>query len=618
MSNLIGPLELPSLKRGGYVRIQDHGMIASNRTAALVAMNGTIDWACMPSFNSDPLFCSILDQHKGGYFAISPEDINEVTTGQTYLEHTNILVTEFYRKGKTILRLTDFIPASEYNTINFPEIHRYIETPSADVKIRIEMKPTFNYGKGSVSIEKGKNGFVFSSGKESVILSCDMGLAASGNMVHGLVSMKKGTSKWAVVAHGIKAAGKITDYRSYERLEETSSYWNSWVSQAQDSGIYNKAVTRSSLALKSLFYEPTGLMVAAPTSSLPESIGAERNWDYRFAWIRDTAYVVEALSMIGYKREAIKFLYDMMEIIKREGKIRTIYSINDQSDLDEVETDFEGYMGSKPVRFGNKASEQLQIDEYGSIINAIYHLANIGGIINSYLWSFVGDILRDLEVLWKKPDSTIWEFRSEPQHYTYSKVMAWAAFDRAITMGRKLNYSGPYHEWQQTADAIRKDVLEKGYDPETNSFVQYYGAKHTDAALLRIPTLGFLPGNDPRIRGTVRRIEKDLMADGFLFKRYQNDDGLKGKDNAFTLLSFWYVEDLIAQKDYVKARDVFESLLERGNHLGLFSEEIDFETGDQLGNFPQAMTHLGIIRAAKKLNDVFKKNLNGKHSRMIH
>ncbi len=591
-------------------------MIASNRTAALVAMDGTIDWACMPNFNSEPIFCSILDKNKGGYFTITPENQEDVTSGQFYLDHTNVLMTEFYNNGRTVLRLTDFIPTSEFSTINFPEIHRYIETPATDMKIRVELKPSFNYGRDPVLIEKNHYGFMFRGSKDNIALSTDMSLREKGNLVSGTIQMEKGSSKWAVVAHGVNHIERVTDYRSYERLEETSSYWKAWVSQAQYSGIYSKAVSRSSLALKALFYEPSGMMVAAPTSSLPESIGGERNWDYRYSWIRDTAYVVEALLIIGYKREAIKFIYDMMEIIKREGRIRTIYSINSHSDLDEIESDFEGYMGSRPVRFGNKASEQLQIDEYGSIVNAIYFLSSIGGIVNSYLWDFVGEILGELQKIWNTKDSSIWEFRSAPEHYTYSKVMAWAAFTRAIEIGKKLNYTGHYQRWQSIANEIKQSVLENGFDKSENSFVQYYGAKHTDSALLRMPLLGFLPANDPRMKGTIQKIEKDLMMDGYLFKRYPNDDGLKSRDNAFTLLSFWYLEVLVEQKEYTKAREVFESLLERGNHLGLFSEEIDFDTGDQVGNFPQAMTHLGIIRAAKKLNEVFKKNLSGKHSNL--
>ncbi len=618
MNQISGIVELSNLRRNGYVRIQDHGMIASNRTAALVALDGTIDWACLPNFDSDPIFSALLDKSKGGYIIIKPNEESGVTCNQHYLEQTNILVTEFYKGGKVLFRLTDFIPTSEYGTINFPEIHRYLEAPSVDVVVKVKVRPSFDYDRTKTIVTKEGHGFSFTGKGDIITLSCDLDLRVDRDSVSGLVTMRKGTSKWIVVSHGISYAHRVTDYRSYERLEETSSYWHTWVSQSQTPGVYHHSVTRSSLALKALFFEPTGLMVAAPTSSLPECVGGERNWDYRYAWIRDTAYVVESLSMLGYKKEAIKFLYDMMDTIRREKRIRTIYSVSSQTDLDEIEVDFDGYMGSRPVRFGNKASDQLQIDEYGSFVTAISHLSKIGGIISSYLWGFVGDILKDLEELWNKPDSSIWEFRTEPRHYTYSKVMAWSAFNRAIEMGKALNYTGQYQKWKTVADTIKSDVLRNGYDPELNSFVQYYGAKHTDAALLRIPLLGILPPTDPRMMGTVRKIEQDLMADGFLFKRYPNDDGIKCKDNAFTLLSFWYVEDLVEMKEYLKARDVFESLVERGNHLGLFSEEIDFETGEQIGNFPQAMTHLGIIRAAYRLNQTFKKNVNGKGSRMIH
>ncbi|MCL5988984.1 MAG: glycoside hydrolase family 15 protein, partial [Candidatus Thermoplasmatota archaeon] len=263
---------------------------------------------------------------------------------------------------------------------------------------------------------------------------------------------------------------------------------------------------------------------------------------------------------------------------------------------------------------GNKASEQLQIDQYASIINAIDALSKVGGIISSSLWNFVGDTLDTLSELWAFPDSSIWEFRSEPRHYVYSKVLAWSAFQNAIDMGKRENLSGPYRKWTAIAEEIKADVLKNGFNKEVNSFVQYYGASETDAALLRIPLVNFLPITDRRIQGTVRKIENDLRVTDHLFKRYKNDDGLKGNDNAFLLLSFWYVEVLVKMGKINEARDVFDSLMDRANHLGLFSEEIDLTTGEQLGNFPQAMTHLGVIRSAVILNAAFRnsKKINGK------
>jgi GH15 family glucan-1,4-alpha-glucosidase len=591
----------------GYTKIANHGMIASNRTAALVGMDGKIDWACFPSFKDNPVFDSILDKKKGGYFSIRPAETEGLKVIQNYYRNTNILVTEFLRKQTKILELTDFIPASGYSMVNFPEIHRRINAPAHDVEVSIDLKPSFDFRSGNLTVIKSDDGYIFSRGSNEAALSTVFDLETSDRGSAGNVLIRGGTSSWLVFVHGVSSVNRVSDYRSDERLSATAEYWNELVKARNFKGMFSKVAVRSALTLKALFYEPTGLMVAAPTSSLPECLGGERNWDYRYAWIRDTAYVAEALSMINYREEAIKFLYDIMQVVQREKRLRTIYPIDLDGSLEEFEVDYEGFMGSRPVRIGNKAAKQLQIDEYGSLVNAVYYVGMNGGLITTFLWHFVMEILDDLSSIWDKPDSTIWEFRTEPKHYVYSKAMAWTAFTRAITLGKFLGYSAPYEKWQEMADMIRTQILTKGYDKETNSFVQFYGSRDTDGSLLRLPHLGILPPDDPRIRGTVERIEKDLMTDNYLFRRYLNDDGFRCQDNAFTLLSCWYVEDLILFGDREKAREVFRSLISHGNHLSLFSEEIDLKSGDQVGNFPQAMTHLGIIRAWKSLNKAFGK-----------
>ncbi len=608
-----GLLRLEDVEEDGYSKIGNHGMIANNRTAALVSMNGTIDWACFPNFNSSPVFSSILDKKKGGYFSISPKDADGVHVHQMYKEYTNILITEFIRDNDTFLRLTDFLPTTEYPTISFPEIHRFVETLSEDVEVSLRFKPLLDNGTTPMHIDKRKFGYIYNTKRSNIGIVSELDLRNDEGTISGDFKLNRRSSEWVVALYGITHLDKITDYKSFERLEDTFEYWLKWSGQNAYRGTYQSDVIRSALALKALFYEPTGLMVAAPTASLPECIGGERNWDYRYAWIRDTSYVIEALAMLGYKREATKFLYDMMEIISREKKVRTIYTINDYGELDEVELDFEGHRGSKPVRFGNKASDQLQIDQYGSIINAIYALNQVGGIINSYLWDFVEETLENIGQTWKYPDSSIWEFRTDPRHYVYSKVMCWVAFTRAIELGKQQGFSGSYRKWQEIADEIKKDILEKGYNKNINSFTQYYGSAGTDSALLRLPQLGFLPLNDSRIKGTVERIEQELMSPDYLFKRYNENDGLKGRDNAFLLLSFWYVEDLILLKQVPKAKEVYDSLLDRCNHLGLLAEEVDFDNGELIGNFPQAITHIGVIRAARKLTDQMKEAArNGK------
>ncbi len=612
-------LDASKLEKDGYVLIKNHGIISSNRTSALVGANGTIDWACLPKYDSDPIFSSLLDSEKGGYFSIRPDDMSDMRVYQNYREMTNILITEFIRSGRTVLRLTDFIPASEFSTINFPEIHRFVEAPDTDIRVDVEFNPVFSYGSVVPTVEKTTSGYLFRTPTDSVAIAGDVPLSLTGTKVMGRFTMRRFASKWFVMLMGVKNTAKIPDYKSYERLEETSNYWKNWIQQCTYHGIYSQQVIRSALTLKGLFYEPTGLMVAAPTTSLPECIGGERNWDYRYAWIRDTAYVIEALSMIGLKKEATKFLYDIMEFITRDNdELHTIYTIEGKTSLEERELDWDGYLHSKPVRIGNKASSQLQIDEYGSIVISVYFLSRIGGIVNSYLWNFVIDFLKKLETLWKEPDSSIWEFRTQRKHYVYSKLICWAAFDRAIQMGKNLKLSAPYDAWKEIASQIKKSILDNGTDPSGSYLTQYFGSKEVDGALLRAPLLNFLPASDPLISGTIEKIEQDLMHDGYLFKRYLNDDGLKGIDNSFLLLSFWYVEDLVAMGKLKRAREAFESILQRGNHLNLFSEEIDLSTGDMLGNFPQALSHIGVIRSASRLTDAYKQTLRVTNSRSYY
>ncbi|MHB8361525.1 MAG: glycoside hydrolase family 15 protein [Thermoplasmataceae archaeon] len=600
----------------GYSNIKNHGLIVSNRTAALVSMNGTIDWCCMPDFNSDPIFDSILDSNIGGKFSIRPYDTEGLSVSQYYLDHTNILSTEFYKDSSLVLRITDFIPVSGYSTINFPEIHRYISSPKKDTRVSINIKPNFHFGKEKYHIKKRRNGYIFQGKTERAGISTSFPLEQKIGSLDGDFVLGKNNSGWIVLLYDVGDIHRISDYKSFELMEETAMYNKNWVAQGKYPAMYNREVVRSALVLKGLFYEPTGLMVASPTSSLPESIGGERNWDYRYSWVRDIAYVIESLSLIGYKQEAIKFLYDVMERVKREGDLRTIYPINDYGRVEETVINYSGYVDSKPVRMGNGAEKQLQIDEYASLIHAVYYVARAGGTINSYLWNFVEEILKKLTTLWKRPDSTIWEYRTEPQHYTYSKVMAWAAYKKGVEMTKILGIQGPIKEWNLEANKIKEEVMKNALDQETNTFVQYYGSKHTDASLLKLPLIGFLSPDHPAIRSTVKRIEDELMTDHFLFKRYINNDGIESHDNAFIMLSFWYVEVLISLNKIDNAIEVYDDLLSESNHLNLYSEELEFYSRKFLGNFPQALSHLALIRAAVRLNGVLKdkKSSNKKYS----
>jgi glucoamylase len=589
-----------------YIKIGNHGAIFNNRTAALIGLDGTMDWACFPNFDSDPIFDSILDYKKGGYFMFKP--LCDTKLNQYYEEFTNILITEFIKNNDVILRLTDFLPISEFSTVNFPEIHRFVEVLD-NVKVKIHFKPNFNFGTEIPEIEENDNGYLFRGSKSNVGLSSNFKLNKGNMLVYNDdITLGKGTYQWLVISAGINHISKVYEYKSYARLEETRNYWRVWSNKIDYHGLYHKYLMRSALTLKGLFYDPTGMMVAAPTSSLPEAIGGERNWDYRFTWARDTAYVIDALSMVGLKDEATKFLYDMMNKINADKRLRTIYPINGSGSITEKIIDYSGYRNSAPVRIGNKAEEQLQIDQYGSIVNAIYHFALSGGMVTVQLWDFILDILNSLKLIWKYSDSSIWEFRTEPKQYVYSKLLSWTAFHRAGIIGRKLGYSGNYDEWKSIEDEIKNEILEQGFNKDLNSFVQYYGSDTVDASMLIMPLTDFLDPDDYRLVGTIKMIESRLMNSSYLFKRYIEDDGIKGKDNAFLLLSFWYIEDLIKMDRVSDAKEVLESILKRSNHLMLFSEEIDFDSYEMLGNFPQAITHLGVISAITKLNNEFKRN----------
>jgi len=606
MGTYRGLYDLRQAYKSDYLKIGNHGLIANNRTAALVGIDGTVDWACFPNFNSNPVFDSILDAKNGGYFKTKP--VKECGVNQYYEESTNILITEFINNNHVILRLTDFLPVSSYSTITFPEIHRLIEAPYSEIEILIDLKPHFNFGSGKQKVTGNRYGYLFSSKGNTLGISTNLKLQIGNGNIYDQIKLKKGTSEWIVILSGIRQIGNVKQYNSYNRIEEARKYWRAWTGKINYSGLYYDYVLRSALTLKGLFYDPTGMMVAAPTTSLPEAIGGERNWDYRYTWIRDTSYVIESLSLIGLKDEATKFLYDIMSRVQKDSKVKTIYSINSDPIIDEKNVNLSGYIDSIPVRVGNKASGQLQIDQYGSIINAIFRFQEAGGLVTTYLWDFIIEILEDLKDIWKLPDSSIWEFRSEPKHYLYSKFISWTAFNRAIKMGKSLGYSAPYKTWHRIENEIKSEILEKGYNPVVKAFTQYYGSDQVDASVLRMPLTGFISAKDPRFVSTLAKVDEDLKNSCGMFMRYTNDDGLNGHDNAFLLLSFWYVEDLILSGRINEAKETFENILTHSNHLMLFSEEINFEDCDEmLGNFPQAITHLGVIRAAIKLDSALRK-----------
>lgn len=590
----------------GYPKISAHGYIANNRTGALISMDGTVDWLCLPDFSSEPVFDKILDKNKGGYFFIRPNEKEKYSYFQEYDGDTLILKTWFYRDGKPSASITDFMPSTEYYSIKFPEIHRIVEAYE-DIEMELGIKPTINYMIQPLSrkIEKGK--LLFEKGNKRVGLFFSSNLELVVNEEHNhLFKMRKGEKQVFVLSYQMRKDDSLYNYDSERRLEMTRTMWKRFSSEIQIKGKWAEYVKRAAIIIRGMFFVPNGMMVAAPTTSLPECIGGERNWDYRFSWIRDTSYVIEALSMVGMKTRAINYLYDMVEIIENEGDIKVLYPIDPEQNIKEMEIDYEGYRKSNPVRIGNLASEQFQLDVYGSMINAIEHMYEANGIINSYMWDFVMNIVEKIGNIWKIPDSSIWEFRTERKHYVYSKVMCWLGVSKAIKLGRNLGYNAPYDEWENLMNNIKSDIMENGVSKKSGSFVQFYGSEDVDASLLRIPLTGFIDPRDPVAVNTLKRIENELMYDGFLFKRYKNYDGINCEDNAFVLMSFWYAELLIEMGDKKKAEEVIGKIIDLTNGLGIISEEIDIKSKEQIGNFPQAISMLGFIRAISKLNRIKK------------
>ncbi|MCL4325338.1 MAG: glycoside hydrolase family 15 protein [Candidatus Thermoplasmatota archaeon] len=594
-----------------YPLIEEHAMIGGKRTAALI-YNGKIDWLCMPSFDSNAFFSSILDHKKGGYFSIYPSE-KPVNIEVSYIDMTNILLTKFSLKDNREMTIIDFIPILRSNNKNVIEIEvekirmdelaRIVSVNGGNVSVKIEFKPRFYYGLIKPTYKISRYGVIAYNSKDNrtLLLSGNGTYTVQDDTVFATLDVRDEESRYFILNYDAYEIDPVETYRVLDKLYGSISYIRKWHSNVNYVGDLYQYVSRSILILKSLIYDPTGAIIAAPTTSLPEAMGGNRNWDYRYVWLRDSSYVIEAFLQLGLNREATIFFYWLLDIIERDEALRPFYTINGLEAMDETELDLEGYMNNPPVRIGNGATSQLQIDVYGSIMEAAYLYNKNGGTITHNLWFAFMNLLERLKTLWKLPDKSIWEFRTADQHYVYSKVMAWIAFDRGIKIGNELGFKAPYDEWVEIKEEIKREVMKYGVDKETGSFVQRYGSRDIDGILLRIPLLGFVSPSDPVAINTVKRIEKELMYDGILIKRYLNADDLEGDEGAFLLLSFLYIRYLVKANREKEARQCLKKLLTYVNKLALLPEEIDVKTHRYLGNYPQALSHLGFILAAKDL-----------------
>ena len=593
--------------------IREHGMIGDSRTAALVAPDGSIDWMCAPRFDSASIFAAILDPVRGGRWRVRPTD--DLDVQRTYLGDTNVLVTRFARDGDPVLTVTDLLVFSRVNA--FDSAHtghmllRRIEAYDT-VDVEIEFQPRFDYGRAETRLRLTEPGVEATAGGDRLELVTDLPLTVqrheddNGDVALGTVTLGPGEERWMRLETEGSARGPHRHLSNDELLDLTVRTWGRWARLIDYDGPWRGAVVRSALVLKALVYEPTGALVAAPTTSLPEGLGGVRNWDYRYAWIRDSAYVLECFLRIGHAREAETFIRWLSELSERIGgasSLRPLYRVTGEDDLTEFELPhLEGYEGSRPVRVGNGAAHQLQLDIYGAAMQLGYLTEQVGGEVPAARWPIIRELVETVAERWTEPDAGLWEIRSEPRHHTFSKFQCWLAVDRAIRIGRDLGLAGPYERWSAVAQEIHDSILEHGYDREIGAFVQAYGSTALDASLLLLPLRGFLPPTDPRVRSTVEAMREELeVADGLLL-RYRTEDGLSGHEGAFLMCSFWLVELLARMGDLDEAIRLFERLHALAGPLGLYAEEVDATTHEHLGNYPQGFTHMGLIGAATAID----------------
>jgi GH15 family glucan-1,4-alpha-glucosidase len=585
------------------------------RTAALVSRRGSIDWACLPRFDSPSVFARILDHRIGGHFSVAPAGAYAST--QRYEEGTNVLVTEF-RKGDGRLELIDFMPMDARRTAHgSSEIHRRLAATGADIEVEISFRPAFDYARRRARIRRRAHGLVASDGaRHSIALSTGEPIAweidAEGGAARARFVLPRGRRCWLVLRFDDDEVWPVEEYASRERLKATRTEWLEWSSGLRYEGAYRGMVERSALILKLLIHEPTGAIVAAPTTSLPEEVGGERNWDYRFSWLRDSTFTLFSLYALGKFDELDAYMGYLKKVCRKESDfLQIMYGVGGELRLDEEVLDhLEGYRGSAPVRIGNGAVDQIQIDVYGEVLDSI-HIWRRKHEMTEGIRELVVRLADWVADNWRRPDSGPWEVRSEPRHFVFSKLMCWVALDRAVRAAEELGLgsdgSADVVRWRAERDAVRADILEHGWSEEVGAFVQSYGSRDLDAANLVIPIVRFLPADDPRVVATVERIREPIDRGGLthpgtgLVYRYRSADGVRDEgagEGAFCVNTFQLAQVLALQGEIDEAVEVFESVLEHASPTGLLAEEIDPVTGEQLGNYPQAYSHIGLINAA--------------------
>jgi GH15 family glucan-1,4-alpha-glucosidase len=601
-----------------YQPIENYGIIGNLRTAALVGMNGSIDWLCLPQFDSPSVFAAILDDQKGGRFCIAPNG-DDFRHKQFYWPDTNILVSRFLHNDG-VGELEDYMPVGQSDTPN--SLVRRIHVARGKISFHMECRPAFDYARAGHTVHQGKHGFRFDGPGLSLGLSSSVELKKDGDGVTAEFTLGEGEQAVFILCplQPKDAPSKCLGLEEAETLfRDTVRFWRSWLSRCTYTGRWREMVQRSALTLKLLSFQSTGAIVAAPTCSLPEDIGGVRNWDYRYAWIRDAEFTIYALLRIGFTAEAVgfqKWLRDRWQEGYSEGggPLQLMYSVDGRSDLKEETLDhLEGYRGSRPVRIGNAAHKQLQLDIYGELMDAVYLHNKYVEFIDYDNWTQLRNLVDWLCDNWQRPDEGIWEVRGGRQQFLYSKLMAWVAVDRCLRLADKRSFPGDRSRWLRVRDDIYECILNEGWNPKRKAFVQSLGSDALDASCLVMPLVLFMAPNDPRMLSTIDAIMKPLdqgglLADGLVY-RYDPSvapDGLPGREGTFNMCSFWLIEALTraGRTDPARlddARLLFEKMLGYANHLGLFAEQTG-GSGEALGNFPQAFTHVALISAAFNLD----------------
>ncbi len=582
-------------------KIEDYALIGDCETAALVDKNGSIDWLCWPDFSSEACIASLLGNEDNGYWKISPAQGEWKTTRQ-YRASPLILAPPVVHSAGAF-RLIDFMPIRE----KFSDVVRIVEGISGTSTLRMELALRFDYGRTVPWVTRIDNGVRAVAGPNLAILHSSTHVRGENFKTVADFTVTTGDRTWFTLTYGTSFRPDPIPIDAEQALRDAEHFWTEWNGRLKYEGSYRDAIQRSMMTLKAMTFRPTGGVVAAITTSLPESIGGVRNWDYRYCWLRDTTFTLLALTNGGYFDEASAWQDWLLRALAGSPEqVQIMYGLKGERQLVEWEIGWlQGYENSRPVRIGNAASVQVQLDIYGEVLDCFFHAQSSMGRHSEDDFRVLVLLLEHLETIWHEPDEGIWETRGGPQQFTYSKMMAWVAFDRAVQLAQQLDYRGPVDKWASIRDTIHAQICSQAFNHEKGCFVQAYGSDQLDAGLLLMPVVGFLPGSDPRVQATVEAIERELMPDGLVL-RYDTskvNDGLPPGEGVFLACSFWMVSSLKAIGRQADARALFERLLTLRNDLGLLSEEYDVQGKRLVGNFPQAFSHIALVNAAFDLED---------------